>query len=109
MNVDSPADLDPPEALVERSETLVRVLLTVLFIVLLRLAEAVILALAVFSLLYTLVTQREVAPRVRRLGNQVLSYLVSVIRYLTYNDDRVPFPFSDLPPELDYVPRTDPS
>ncbi len=38
--------------------------------------------------------------RVRSFANRTLSYLYRITRYLTYNQSKVPFPFSDFPPEV---------
>lgn len=111
MNVHSPAETPietgAPEKLIDRGETGFRILLSLLFLLILRVAEAVLGVVILFSLLFALITQREVGAQVRRFANQVLSYIVVVTRYLTYNDDRVPFPFDEFPPELDYVPRSE--
>ena len=110
MNADDPAEdllesqmTDEP---IDRRETGIRILLTLLFWLILRVAETVIGVVVFFSLVYTLITQQTVAPQVRRFANHVLSYIVVMTRYLTYNDDRVPFPFDDFPAELDYVERS---
>lgn len=105
MSAHSPAEGQEPEGTIERSQTCVRILLSLLFVLILRVAEMALGVVILFSLLFTLVTRREVGPQVRRFANQVLSYIVTVTRYLTYNDDRVPFPFDEFPAELDYVPR----
>jgi hypothetical protein len=50
-----------------------------------------------------LVTTRPPSERVRRFANRVLSYLYHIVRYLTYNEPELPFPFSDFPPQLEPI------
>lgn len=52
---------------------------------------------------FALVTTRPPSERVRRFANRVLSYLYHIVRYLTYNEPELPFPFSDFPPELEPI------
>jgi hypothetical protein len=83
---------------IERAQTGIRALLSLLFIVVVRVAEAVLLVVVVFELGFALVTRRPPSPAVRAFALRVLDYAVEVVRYLTYNDDEPPFPFRDLPP-----------
>ncbi len=87
--------------LIDRVETGIRALLTLLFFMIARVAEAVLGVVVLFGLLYTLVTQQEPNPAVRRFSQRVLDYLVEIVRYLTYNDDEAPFPFREFPAESD--------
>jgi hypothetical protein len=86
---------------VDRLDTGVRALLTLLFFVIARVVEAVLAVVIVFGVLYTLFTQREPAPGVKRFAERVLAYLVEIVRYLSYNETEAPFPFRDFPPEPD--------
>jgi hypothetical protein len=38
---------------------------------------------------------------VRQFANRLVAYLYRIARYLTYNEGTAPFPFRDLPPELE--------
>jgi hypothetical protein len=96
---------DAGEDSIARGTTALRIGLSLVFILLARVAEMVLVAVIVFDLLFALIAQRRPSSDVRRFGNRVLSYLVEVVRYLTYEIDTPPFPFSELPPELDYVPK----
>ncbi|MGH0031610.1 MAG: DUF4389 domain-containing protein [Myxococcota bacterium] len=82
---------------IERGETGVRILLTLLFTVVAAALEAVISVIVVFELAWALVTRRRPDPRVRDLANRVVAYYYRIGRYLTYNDDAPPFPFADFP------------
>jgi len=114
-DLDPRADRQPPaspephtsdgESHIPRARTAVRIGLSVVFILLVRIAETVLAAVILFELIYTLVTERPPGHELRRFANRVLSYLVSIARYLTYDSKCPPFPFSDLPPELTYTPK----
>lgn len=89
------------EGEIDRGDTGVRILLTLLFFVIARLVEGLLVMLVLFELGFTFVTQREPSHSVKRACNHVLSYLVRIGRYLTYNDSKAPFPFEEFPEELD--------
>jgi hypothetical protein len=102
MTFDSPleeAHLDELE--IDRGETGIRILFTLLFFVIARVVEGMLLVLVLFELGVTLVTQREPSAAIRRFANHTLSYLVRIGRYITYNEDDAPFPFDEFPGELD--------
>ena len=92
-------DLDEGE--IERGETGIRILLTLLFAVIAAAVEAVLTVLIVFSLGFALLTRRPPSERVRELSNRVIAYYYRIGRYMTYNDRCPPFPFSDFPEALE--------
>ncbi len=98
MPVDSRSG-EPVSETVDRLDTGLRVLLTLLFFVIVRVVEAVLAVVIVFGLLYTLITQQEPAPAVKRFSERVLAYAVQIVRYLSYNGEDAPFPFRDFPAE----------
>lgn len=90
------------EIQIERKETAVRVLVTLLFVVIAEVVVEVILGVVIlFDLAYTLITKQLPPERVRRFANRTISYLYRILRYLTYNDTERPFPFSDFPLEVE--------
>jgi len=91
---------------VDRAETGIRVLLSLLFLVAVHVVEMVLFAVIVFELLYTLITQRRPGHEVRRFARRTLDYAVAAVRYLTYNDDEPPFPFTDFPRETETSARS---
>ena len=101
MPTDQPIEEATSGDLIDRAETGIRVLFTLLFFLIARVAEAVLGIVIVFGGLYTLITQHEPSPAVRRFSQRVLAYLVEIARYLAYNDDDAPFPFREFPPEPD--------
>jgi len=86
---------------IDRSQTAVRLLVSIALLVIGQLAEAALRILTIFSLLFTLLTRRAPMPPVRRLSNHLSAYVYRVYRYLTYNEQRAPFPFNELPELLE--------
>jgi hypothetical protein len=86
---------------IERKDTGIRILLSVLFIFVVHIGHAVIGAVTLFSLVFALITKRPPGDRVRQFANRTASYLYRVLRYLTYNESEPPFPFADFPQELE--------
>ena len=87
--------------MIERKDTGVRMLHTLLFVFILHAVEAVLAMTVLFSLAIALITKRPPGERVRYFANRTLSYLYHIVRYLTYNERQAPFPFSDFPPEVE--------
>ncbi len=86
---------------IERKDTGIRMLLTLLFVVILHAVEAVLAVTVLFSLAVALITKRPPGERVRSFANRTLSYLYRIVRYLTYNEHQAPFPFADFPREVE--------
>ena len=86
---------------IERVETGVRALYSLLFFVVARVLEGVIVVVVLFQILFTLITRRLPPTRVRGFANRAISYFYRIGRYLTYNDPDRPFPFAELPVELE--------
>jgi hypothetical protein len=109
MTIETPVG-DPlhEEEEIDRIETGVRILLSLLFVVIARVVGALFGLLVLFGLLYALVTGRRPSPEVRRFARRVIRYIVEVMRYLSYNDDDPPFPFRELPPEPTLEPEEEP-
>jgi hypothetical protein len=91
----------PEEAEIERSETGLRILLTLVFLLIARVVETVVVAVVVFELAYALVTRTPPSERVRRFANRAVAYFYRLGRYLTYNEAQPPFPFADFPREIE--------
>jgi hypothetical protein len=91
---------------IERSETGIRVLYTLLFILVIHAIEVVLGVVVLFDLIFTLVTRSEPPGDVRDFSERVVRYAVQVVSYITYNRDTPPFPFDSFPParEEDVAP-----
>jgi Domain of unknown function (DUF4389) len=86
---------------IPRMETAHRIGLTILFAIIAGAIRTLLGLIVAFELLFTLVTRRPPGVRVRALANRITTYYYRLLRYLTYNESRVPFPFSDFPETLE--------
>ncbi|MFQ5538981.1 MAG: DUF4389 domain-containing protein [Candidatus Binatia bacterium] len=94
------------EIQLERKETAIRILISLLFWVILEVVKAVLGALILFELAFALITKRPPSDRVRQFANRALSYHYRILRYLTYNEPDWPFPFSEFPPQVEPSAQT---
>ncbi|MDA1077199.1 MAG: DUF4389 domain-containing protein [Proteobacteria bacterium] len=81
-----------------RKSLWVRALYMLLFTVILGFAKTIVGLSVIFQFLTILFTGRSNEP-VLQFGNNMSVYLGDVYRYLTFNAERLPFPFSDWPDE----------
>ena len=88
---------------IERKDTAIRLLYTLFFVVVVRVVEVVMGVVALFNLVFTLITKRPPSESVRRFANRTISYLYRVLRYATYNETLPPFPFAEFPSEVEPV------
>ena len=93
--------MDHEESGIERADTAFRMLYSLLFALVISVLETVVGVLITFQLLYTVITKQEPSRRVSDLGNRLATYIYRMLRYLTYNSDDRPFPFSDFPEALE--------
>jgi Domain of unknown function (DUF4389) len=89
------------ETPIARTETGLRILLSLLFLLIVQVIQTVLGVVILFEVGAALVTKRAPSARVRQFANRTLSYLYHVVRYLTYNEPELPFPFSDFPPAVE--------
>jgi hypothetical protein len=85
---------------VNRTQIVIRLLFTVLFFIVLGIVHSLINLATVFQYVVLLITLKPNEP-VRRFANQVAAYGYRVMRYLTLNDNLRPFPFSELPQDME--------
>jgi hypothetical protein len=83
-----------------RTQIVIRLLYTVLFFIVLYIVHFLINLATVFQYVVLLITLKPNEP-VRRFANQVAAYGYRVMRYLTLNDNLRPFPFSELPQDIE--------
>jgi hypothetical protein len=88
---------------IERKDTALRPVYALLFVVIVRMVEAVVGAVVLFSLLFTLITKRPPHQSVKQFANRTISYLYHVLRYATYNETIAPFPLAEFPQEVEPV------
>jgi hypothetical protein len=89
------------EGEIERKDTGIRILLTVLFVLVVGLIESALGLIIVFALLWALITRQPPGLHVRAFANRLITYYYRIGRYLTYNESLLPFPFSDFPEALE--------
>jgi hypothetical protein len=82
---------------IERKETGIRILLTILFALIAGVVESLLGLIVVFALLWALITKQPPSIRVRAFANRIVTYYYRIGLYLTYNESLVPFPFADFP------------
>lgn len=73
-----------------------RLLYMVLFFFLLEIAGVVMLAVVVLQFLFAIITGGA-NDNLRRLGDQIASYVYQTLQFLVYNTEEKPFPFSEWP------------
>ncbi|WKD51062.1 DUF4389 domain-containing protein [Microbulbifer spongiae] len=74
----------------------VRLLYMVLFAICLEIAGFVLLAVVVLQFLFSIING-SANDNLRRLGDQLASYVYQAIQFLIYNTEEKPFPFSEWP------------
>ncbi len=94
-------EIEDDEELIERGETGIRILLTLLFWVVLQVVEAIVAVVILFDLVFALSTRREPSDRVKEFAERVIRYGLQVAHYMTYNRENAPFPFDEFPGETD--------
>lgn len=92
---------DPAEEEIPRRETGLRIGLSLLYVLIAAVLDSVLGVIVVFQLLWSLVTRTPPRRRVRELANRIVAYYYRIGRYLTYNESRPPFPFSEFPEEVE--------
>ncbi|HKJ25787.1 MAG TPA: DUF4389 domain-containing protein [Myxococcota bacterium] len=90
-----------PEPEIDRRDTGVRILLTILLAIVTELLGSIVGLIVVFGLLWSLITRRAPSVAVRNAANRLIAYDYRIARWLTYNEREIPFPFSDFPEPLE--------
>ena len=91
---------EPLASPVSRTQILIRLFYTVLFLIVFGIVHFLINLATAFQYILLLITLSPSEP-VRRFANQLAAYGYRVMRYLTLNDNVRPFPFSDFPQEME--------
>jgi len=91
---------DEPKPAVTRGQIATRLLITVLFLPINGIVNATIVLTTLFQYVYLLITLQHSEP-VRAFANKVIGYGYRVWRFISLNENRRPFPFSELPGEME--------
>jgi hypothetical protein len=81
---------------IKSSSTWLRLLFMILFFALWSISRIVVFAVVVLQFLWVLFSG-EANLRLRHLGHSLATYSYQIVRYLTFDTDDQPFPFSDWP------------
>ena len=73
-----------------------RLLHMILFAIAYTVAEAIVVVVALFQFFSALFTG-SVNPALLRFGTNLSHYMYEILQFVTFNDERLPFPFSDWP------------
>ena len=87
-------------AILSRKGIAIRLLYTVFFLIVFEILKIIVQVTVVFQYIYLFITKRYSEP-LRRFSNKVAVYAYKVMRYITLNENGLPFPFSDFPKEVD--------
>jgi hypothetical protein len=96
------------ETVIDRRDTGIRIALTVLFAIVAGILDTIVGLVVVFGLVWALITRRPPGEGLRSAANRLISFDYRIARYLTYNEQTIPFPFSDFPDPLE-EPDWDPA
>lgn len=88
------------EILVSRKQIGIRLLYTLFYLIAFEILKTVIQLIVVFQYIYLLITKKHNEP-VRAFSNKVSAYAYRMLRYMTLNENKRPFPFSDFTTEID--------
>lgn len=87
--------LDIPEHLTNKN-TWQRILYTILFCIAFSIARTVLLFVVIIQILIVLFTGNT-QDTLKNFGKQLSEYIYQITKYVTFNSDTQPFPFSDWP------------
>ncbi len=87
-----------------RTKIAIRFLYTIFFLVVFEILKIIIQVSVIFQYVFLFITKTYNNP-MRNFSNKVSVYAYKVMRYLTLNENREPFPFQDFPKEMDLPER----
>jgi D-alanyl-lipoteichoic acid acyltransferase DltB (MBOAT superfamily) len=91
---------DQAQGPVTRTQIAVRLLFSLLYVIIFEIVKAIILLTTLVQFVLLLITLKHNEPA-RTFANKVATYAYRVMRYLTLNENRRPFPFSEFPEEME--------
>jgi hypothetical protein len=86
--------------ILSRKKISIRLLYTVFFLIVFEILKIIVQVTVLFQYVYLFITKTYSNP-VRRFSNKVSFYAYRVMRYVTLNENTLPFPFADFPEETD--------
>ncbi len=91
---------DEPKSTVSRGQIAVRLVFTLLFIALYSVLNIIVILTILVQYVFLFITLQHSEP-VRIFANKVISYAYRIRRYITLNENRRPFPFTEFPEEME--------
>ena len=83
-----------------RKDIAIRFLYTLFFLIVFEIVKTILQITVLFQYIYLFITRTHNEP-VRTSSNKVWIYAYRVMRYATLNENTRPFPFADLPEEIE--------
>jgi len=91
---------DQPREAPARSQIALRLLITLLFLPIYAICNALVVLTTLFQFALLFISQKHSEP-VRVFANRVVSYAYRIWRYVSLNSSRRPFPFAEFPEEVE--------
>lgn len=88
-----------------RKKIAIRLLYTVFFLIVFEILKIILQVSVIFQYVYLLISKTYNIP-IRNFSNKVSIYAYKVLRYVTLNENKRPFPFHDFPKEFE-LPETE--
>jgi len=85
---------------ISRTRIMIRLLYTLAFLIVFEVLRVIVQLTVFFQFTYLFVTKNH-SPGLRNFTNQVSTYAYRLLRYVTLNENRHPFPLSDFPEEIE--------
>ena len=80
----------------KKQSTWMRGLYIILFVILLRLADIILIAVVFFQFIHKLITG-DTNERLLKLGQHIATYIYQIAQFLSFNSDQHPYPFGAWP------------
>ena len=93
----SASEFQAAEPELNRTDVGLRILYTIVFSIILNLAGGLLTLLVAIQLIAALITRQNPHERLNQFAELMTRYCVLIVRYVTFSDDKPPFPFSDFP------------
>lgn len=88
------------DIILSRKSIIIRFLYTIFFLIVFEILKIIIQVTVLFQYIYLFITKTYSTP-LRTFSNKLSVYAYRVMRYITLNENTLPFPFSDFPEEME--------
>ena len=101
MNQTTAQTLQHEEPEIDRRDTGIRIGLTILYAIATEILNGIVGLMVVFGLVWSFITRRAPSPGLREAANRLIAYDYRIARWMTWNEQEAPFPFTDFPEPLE--------